>query len=293
MAVDHGVAGARQRHGADDGLGVAVTADEVAGGADRAPDQRRQRASPAGPGHQGVAHHLDVVGDALGEAGGQSRLGRCRDGGRLVGRVRGQVEQVDEQLGPRDPVDRRVVDLADERDVAVVQALDDVDLPQGPGAVERHADDGSRQVGQLGEGHPAPGARAGGCGSRGRGAGPRPTTGGSAGTAPPPPAAGTSAARISRRATNAFRSSNEYGVDIVDGSMTAAIATWRCIEGVSNERNAESRPDNRSIPDPPRAPAADARPRRMPPRVPACPRTCGGVRGVPREIGHPAGGEVR
>ena len=60
-----------------------------------------------------------------------------------------QVEEVDEQLGARDPVDRGVVDLADERDVAVVQALHDVDLPQGPGAVERHPDDGPRQVGQL------------------------------------------------------------------------------------------------------------------------------------------------
>ena len=62
----------------------------------------------------------------------------------------GEVEEVDEQLGARHAVDRRMVDLAQQRHVAVVEALDHVDLPQRPGPVERPAHDLAGERGELG-----------------------------------------------------------------------------------------------------------------------------------------------
>jgi hypothetical protein len=50
---------------------------------------------------------------------------------------------------PRDPVDERVVGLRDERPRAVVQALDDPQLPQRLVAVELLAEDARDEVAQL------------------------------------------------------------------------------------------------------------------------------------------------
>src|SRR5581483_5956573 len=45
--------------------------------------------------------------------------------------------------------DRRVVHLGDDADVAVLEALDDVDLPERPAPVELPAGDVAGQLGQL------------------------------------------------------------------------------------------------------------------------------------------------
>ena len=53
------------------------------------------------------------------------------------------------QVGAGDAVDRRVVHLGDEADLAVVEALDEPQLPQRPAAVERAAGDVADDLGQL------------------------------------------------------------------------------------------------------------------------------------------------
>ena len=88
------------------------------------------------------------------------------------------VEHQDEQLGPGGAVDGGVVDLGEDGEAIVGQALDDVALPQRPAAVERTADDAGHQLADLlvAAGRRRP--RCGGRGSRGRSPGRPPSTGG-------------------------------------------------------------------------------------------------------------------
>ena len=88
----------------------------------------------------GVAEQLEVVGDVLGLA----PLGRRRVGGLGL-----EVEQVDHQLGARRAVDGGVVDLGDDADAVLLEALDHPQLPQRAGAVERGAGDLAGHLAQL------------------------------------------------------------------------------------------------------------------------------------------------
>ena len=56
---------------------------------------------------------------------------------------------MDHQVRAGHAVDRRVVHLRDRRDVAVLQALDDVHLPQRTGPVERTARDVADELREL------------------------------------------------------------------------------------------------------------------------------------------------
>ena len=72
----------------------------------------------------------------------------------LVGRLdrvalRVGVEHQREQLGARRAVDGGVVDLGQDGEAVVGQALDDVGLPQRAAAIERAADDAGDELGEL------------------------------------------------------------------------------------------------------------------------------------------------
>ena len=64
-------------------------------------------------------------------------------------RARLQVHPARQQIGRRDPVGQRVVDLAEHRDPAVGQALDEVHLPQRLAAVQRRAGDPADRLVEL------------------------------------------------------------------------------------------------------------------------------------------------
>ena len=64
-------------------------------------------------------------------------------------RVGGEVEQLAEELCAGDTVDGAVVDLGDEGEVAVLEALDDVHLPEGLLAVQRPAADVADELAEL------------------------------------------------------------------------------------------------------------------------------------------------
>jgi acetyl esterase/lipase len=112
-------------------------------GADRAGGAAEQREDPdraTSARRDGVAHHLHVGRDGLGRA----RLGRVEDPASRL-----HVEEVDHQLCAGDAVHGAVVHLRDDADVAVRQALDDVELPQRAAPVERRAGDLGGQLGEL------------------------------------------------------------------------------------------------------------------------------------------------
>src|SRR5204862_871722 len=86
----------------------------------------------AGQAHQPPAEHLEVAGLAirLAEAcvGSLAALGR-------------EVEDRSHDLRAGHAVDDRVVDLREHGHAPALEAVDQIDLPQGPGAVERSGDD--------------------------------------------------------------------------------------------------------------------------------------------------------
>ena len=92
-------------------------------------------------GHQSVRHELEGGRDAHVELA----LAPVR-GLRWIGH---QVEQDAEELRPGHAVDRGVVHLGDECDLAVFERLDDPHLPQGPVTVQLPAGDIGRKVGEL------------------------------------------------------------------------------------------------------------------------------------------------
>ena len=88
----------------------------------------------------GPAQQVDVAGQGFGLPG-RAGAGRC--GVRF-----GVGQDVEHQLSGG-PVDGGVVVLGQHRPVAVVEAVDDVHLPQRPAPVHRAADDARHLVGQL------------------------------------------------------------------------------------------------------------------------------------------------
>ena len=74
-------------------------------------------------------------------------------------------------------VDQRLVGLGEHRDPAVLEALDEVDLPQRPVPVQRPGDDPGHQLAQLVHACPVAAAPSGVRGSRGRSPGRRPRPG--------------------------------------------------------------------------------------------------------------------
>src|SRR5207253_4763618 len=116
-----------ERQGWADRTGATTTGDR-AKALERAPDKRRHA--------EEGAHHGD---DRLPEqvASGRNDLGLPWAGGGRRRRCIGSgVEDVHQQLGRLDAVGHAVVDLGDEADVVVLEALDDPDLPQRVAAVE-------------------------------------------------------------------------------------------------------------------------------------------------------------
>ena len=121
----------------------------------RCSDESIRAASPARPGHlervrdhvtggpDGVPHDVDAPARGVDDRVA-CRGERRRRGGRfrpfVAGHRRGIALEVDErerQLESADTVGDRVVDLLQERGPAVAQPLDDRELPQRPGPVER------------------------------------------------------------------------------------------------------------------------------------------------------------
>ena len=93
-------------------------------------------ADRAGPEHDGPARLADEAGDGPGEHLGVARLGLglpLLGGRRDVVALGGRVEHHRQQLGARRPVDGGVVDLGEDGEAVVGQALDDVGLPQRAG----------------------------------------------------------------------------------------------------------------------------------------------------------------
>jgi hypothetical protein len=104
-------------------------------------------ADAVGEGPQGVSDRLPArTGQQF--APGRLRLGRPRPGPHLL-RFRGEVDQHRGQVHARQPVDHGVVRLEQQAHVAVLQALDEVHLPQRLGPVQRPGVDPLDEVGQL------------------------------------------------------------------------------------------------------------------------------------------------
>jgi hypothetical protein len=134
-------------------------------------DRADQRADPAGePGRHGErvvgggpddVDHLAGPGDRLGnrvhDEAGIRRLGPRHP--QLVGHLAGRGRRVEKHLPDvdrRDAVDHRLVGLRDDREAAVGEPLDEVDLPQRAVRVERPRHQPGYQLGELG-GRPGPG----------------------------------------------------------------------------------------------------------------------------------------
>ena len=141
QAAVPGRAGGGERGGAGlAGLPAAPALGDPVDRGHRVAEELGQGDELADPAGGGVAEQLEVVGDVLGLV----LRGRGRLGGLGL-----QVEQVDHQLGARAAVDGGVVDLGDDADAVLLEALDDPQLPQGTGAVQRGAGDLPGHLAQL------------------------------------------------------------------------------------------------------------------------------------------------
>ena len=89
----------------------------------------------AGPGPTGDPGRL--ADDRLARRPGLRRPAPVRPNSGTGAGTGGQVEERRHHLGPGHPVDDRVVHLGHDGQASVLQALDHVELPQGPTAVER------------------------------------------------------------------------------------------------------------------------------------------------------------
>ncbi len=108
-------------------------------------------------------------------------------------RVRRLVEEHLAEVDGLDAVDQHLVRLRQQRDLAVGEPLDDVDLPQRPAAVQRPRDDPADQLAELVDGSGPGQARSGGRGSRCRSSRRRPRPGWRSAPARPGSAAGSGA----------------------------------------------------------------------------------------------------
>ncbi len=119
-------------------------------------------------------HRARATGDALGSADHQLEV--ARDGltlprhlGRFgIGRVGREVEQVGHQVGAGHAVDGRVVHLGDEPDLAVIEAFDEVQLPQRAACGRVGGSRCRRRSQRLRASCPARAPRRGGCAIPGR-----------------------------------------------------------------------------------------------------------------------------
>ncbi len=127
-APDRGRPG--QRADAGEHLEVAQGRRHAARGAQRL---AREVEHPAG-------EHLGLRWMAVGIA----RLGR-----RDLAPLRALIEQHGEDLGARHAVDRRVVDLGHQRHVPALEPVDEVDLPERVGAVQRAREDAGDRLGDA------------------------------------------------------------------------------------------------------------------------------------------------
>ena len=100
--------------------------------------KRAQRLAPHPD--QSAAQHLHF---------GREPLRHDRGCGLEVAAGRGVVEQHAHDLGAGDAVNGGVMHLGQHRHRAVLQTLDDVELPQRAGAIQLAPDQVSHQVGQL------------------------------------------------------------------------------------------------------------------------------------------------
>ena len=117
-----------------------------------------------------AAEHLELARDAL-------RLDRAV-GRRDLAALRAGVEQHAEDLVARHAVDDRVVDLGQQRHAPVLQAVDQVELPQRAACGRAGARRCARRSRRAGGRRRAAARRSRGRGSRGRSPGPRSSTGG-------------------------------------------------------------------------------------------------------------------
>ena len=120
-------------------FGVADAGDDVGHRLGGAADQAGGIAQPLGLGQRRVRQQLQVAGHVL----DRDRLHVDLAAGGV------EVEQGGHQLRAAGAVDRGVVDLGDETEAVVLEALDHPRLPQGTGAVDRRRGDLPGQSGQL------------------------------------------------------------------------------------------------------------------------------------------------
>ena len=205
---EHRVAGGLARAGARSAAPSTSAASRLAGEAERRPWRSTSTSL-------GIALGLPVLG-----AGGVARVARG------VG-----VEHQRQQLGARRAVDRGVVDLGQDGEAVVGQALDDVGLPQRPAPVERAADDAGDELAELRRRCRAAPPPCGARGSRGRSRGPRSRTGGRGRTARR--AAGAAAARAGGGAARSGPATRRAGRSRASSgrSKIERLETWPNCDG--------------------------------------------------------------
>ena len=145
-------------------------------------DRRRvgeQLADLAGDADRQAERGVDepsIVSTGFGGGAGAGSWAVDRAAGGLGG-VAGQVDVLHRHAHAVDPVGDRVVHLRHQRRLAAFQPLDDEELPQRAGAVERVEDEQAGEVEAAGGACPAPAGRRGGRGGRCRSRGRRPRSG--------------------------------------------------------------------------------------------------------------------
>ena len=142
-------------------------------------------------------------------------------------------------LGAGDAVDRRHVDLGVQGDPVVAQPVDDPQLPQWSGAVERDGVQAGDQAAERGGVTAAARARCGGGGTRGRSPRPVPTTGGRARTGRRRRRAAPTVMR-GRRSSSRARTSSYVSRPRRPGPKIDRLPRWRGSAGRSIARKAAS-----------------------------------------------------
>ena len=160
------------------------------------------------------------------------------------------VEQHLAEVDGLDAVDQRLVGLVEQRDPAVVEPLDEVDLPQRAAAVQRPGDDPGRPARAAARCCPAGAARSGVRGSRCRSGRRRPRPGWPGGREPTARAVGSAARTRSGRGSARRTARSRTPSRVERGPRGRRPRRSRCgaaWSAVSCSRNARSRGRSRSL----------------------------------------------
>ena len=187
-----------------------------------------------------IAEQLDVGRNVL-------RLPLRRDVGDLRLRIGLEVEERREDLDTRRAVDQRVVDLGDERVVAVVEAFDDPRLPERAACGRAAGPRRRRRTRPARARRRARAARHGASGSRDRRRDPRSRSARAGRAAPRRSGAGTAGSGAGATSSSSRTCSYENPCIDVVGSTTATPMTCMWAVGVSSDKKAASSPVSRCM----------------------------------------------